>query len=890
MESLVFKNVSFAYPQEKNNALNNISLEIRQGEFIIICGSSGCGKSTLLRHMKTCLAPHGRLNGEILFKGKPLKEIDERIQSSEIGFVLQSPENQTVTDKVWHELAFGLESLGYDTPVIRRRVAEISAFFGIEALFYKNTAELSGGQKQMLSLASVVAMEPDILILDEPTAQLDPIAATEFLNLLGRINRELGITIIITEHRLEEVFPFATRVVVMEKGRIICDDTPENVGISLKERNSGMFLAMPAAMRVWAGIETELPCPMTVRDGSGFLAERIKEKELLSLPQSYGYICDESIVLECEEIFFRYEKELPDILKGFSLKLHKGEFYAILGGNGAGKTTALKVLAGIQKAYRGTVRANGKIGMLPQNPQTLFVKKTVREDLYDAFGNEKISHDEKNKLLSWVVSTCEMTELLDRHPYDLSGGEQQRTALAKVLLTSPDILLLDEPTKGFDAEFKVHFAEIVKRLTLSGISVLMVSHDVAFCAEYTHYCGMFFDGSIAAEGMPRKFFSGNSFYTTSANRMARNFIPEAVTVNDIIFCCGGMIKESDTISDTAEFMPERKVKITASKPEQLSIRRKFIAVISALTALGVFLYATGISDLSAMINASGISTAGENQLYLYIILFVSLTVFMIAVGRSEPSIEIQTPKEKRNLSKRTIAAAVSILILIPLTIFAGIFYFDSSSYSLIAFLVLTECMLPFFIVFEGRKPMARELVTIAVICSIGVAGRCLFFMLPQFKPVLALTIIAGVAFGGEVGFLVGAVTMLVSNIMFSQGPWTPWQMFAMGIIGFLAGILFKKGWLRRTRISLAVFGAFSAVVIYGGIMNPASAFMFSTESLNLKLITAYYISGFPMDLIHAFGTVIFIMLAAEPMLEKMERIKIKYGLIEYHRESENIHG
>lgn len=891
MESLVFKNVSFAYPQEKNNALNNISLEIRQGEFIIICGSSGCGKSTLLRHMKSCLTPHGKFSGEVFFNDKLLKDIDERTQSQEIGFVLQSPENQTVTDKVWHELAFGLESLGYDTPVIRRRVAEISAFFGIEALFYKNTAELSGGQKQMLSLASVVAMEPDILILDEPTAQLDPIAATEFLNLLGRINRELGITIILTEHRLEEAFPFATRIVVMEKGRIICDDTPENVGMALNGKNSGMFLAMPTAMRVWAGIETKLPCPVTVRDGSHFLAERNKEQELLPLYKADEYIIDEEIILECDEVFFRYDKELPDILKGFSIKLHKGEFYAILGGNGAGKSTALKVLAGIQKAYRGTVRAVGKIGMLPQNPQTLFVKKTVREELYDAFGRTKISSDKKERLMSWTVSTCELTDLLDRHPYDLSGGEQQRAALAKVLLTSPDILLLDEPTKGLDAEFKVHFAGIIKKLTASGISVLMVSHDVAFCAEYTHYCGMFFDGSIAAEGMPRKFFSGNSFYTTSANRMARNFIPEAVTVNDIIFCCGGMIKESDTISDTAEFMPERKVKITASKPEQLSIRRKFIAVISALTALGVFLYATGISDLSAMINASGISTAGENQLYLYIILFVSLAVFLLAFGRrSEPSIEIQTPKEKRNLSKRTVAAAVSILILIPLTIFAGVFYLDSSSYSLIAFLVLTECMLPFFIVFEGRKPMARELVTIAVICSIGVAGRCLFFMLPQFKPVLALTIIAGVAFGGETGFLVGAVTMLVSNIMFSQGPWTPWQMFAMGIIGFLAGILFKKGWLRRNRISLAVFGAFSAVIIYGGIMNPASAFMFSTESLNLKLITAYYISGFPMDLIHAFGTVIFIMLAAEPMLEKMERIKIKYGLIEYRQESENIHG
>ena len=188
-------------------------------------------------------------------------------------------------------------------------------------------------------------------------------------------------------------------------------------------------------------------------------------------------------------------------------------------------------------------------------------------------------------------------------------------------------------------------------------------------------------------------------------------------------------------------------------------------------------------------------------------------------------------------------------------------------------------MLPFILVFEGRKPKARELVTIAVLCAIGIAGRSLFFMLPQFKPVLALTIIAGVAFGGEAGFLVGAVTMLLSNMLFSQGPWTPWQMFAMGIIGFLAGVLFKKGWLRRTRASLAVFGAFAAVVIYGGIMNPASMFMYSSQSITVKALMAYYISGLPMDLVHGFGTIIFIMLAAEPMLEKMDRIKVKYGFL-----------
>ncbi len=810
MENFSFRNVSFTYPEQENKALRNISFDVSQGEFIIFCGPSGCGKSTLLRHLKTCLTPHGILDGEILFDGKPLKDVDERTQAQEIGFVLQSPENQVVTDKVWHELAFGLESLGYDTPTIRRRVAEVAAFFGIENWFYKNVTELSGGQKQLLSLASVMCMNPKILVLDEPTAQLDPIAASDFLALLGKINRELGITVILTEHRLEEAFPFATRVIVMEKGEIVCDDIPEKVGLHLREKDSGMFLAMPTAMRVWAGVETKLPCPLTIRDGSDFLTRRNKEKTLLPLEKEKVHTYTDEIILDCDEIWFRYEKDLPDVVKGFSLTLRKGEFYAILGGNGAGKTTTLKAIAGLRKAYRGTVTANGKVGLLPQNPQTLFVKRTVREDLYEAFSDVKISKEEKDEQVARVVALCSLNDFLDRHPYDISGGEQQRTALAKVLLTAPDLLLLDEPTKGFDAEFKVTFADIIDKLTEQGITVLMVSHDVTFCAEYAHRCGMFFDGNIVAEGSPREFFSGNNFYTTPANRMARHVIPEAVTVDEIIACCGGQVKKNERPDEVLP-LPEPKPRSVNFKPERRTV---------------------------------------------------------------------QQPKEKRNLNKRTIVASVAILLFIPLTIFAGIFWLDNRRYNMVALLVLLECMLPFILVFEGRKPKARELVTIAVLCAIGIAGRSLFFMLPQFKPVLALTIVAGVAFGGETGFLVGAVTMLLSNMLFSQGPWTPWQMFAAGIIGFLAGVLFKKGWLRRTRVSLAAFGAFAAVIIYGGLMNSASAFMFSAQSISLKTLAAFWITGLPMDIVHSISTVLFIVLAAKPMLEKMDRIKVKYGLVE----------
>ena len=880
MESYSFKNVDFTYPEGEKKALSNICFTLQQGEFVILCGPSGCGKSTLLRHLKSCLTPHGIFTGEIRYQGKMLSELSQREQAQQIGFVLQSPENQVVTDKVWHELAFGLESLGYVTPTIRRRVAEIAGFFGIENWFYKDVSELSGGQKQLLSLASVMAMQPGVLVLDEPTAQLDPIAAADFLALLGKINRELGTTIILTEHRLEEAFPFATRVIVMDRGAIICDDKPENVGLQLKDRGSGMFLAMPAAMRVWASVNTRLECPMNVRDGSKFLDLRGQEQAFLQLAEKVAPVYSEETALECDELWFRYEKDSADVVKGLSLKLQKGEFYALLGGNGAGKSTTLKVISGLRTAYRGQVRLQGRLGHLPQNPQTLFVKRTVREDLYEVFRGQKVPKEKQDAEVARIVELCGLREFLDRHPYDISGGEQQRTALAKVLLTAPDILLLDEPTKGFDAEFKVTFALILRRLIAQGVTILMVSHDVTFCAEYAHRCGLFFDGSIVAEGTPRTFFSGNSFYTTPANRMARHLIPQAVTIADIIGCCGGEIPAEPEIPKTAP-LPAVKETAVSFKPKPLPIWRKLLAGVSLAVALMVFFYATSITDLTALINQSGISVSGERQLLLYGVLIAALSIFIAAIGRrSAPSAMLQIPAKQRKLSKRTLVAAVLIVLCIPLTIFAGVMYFGNQYYNVTALLVLAECMIPFFLVFESRKPKARELVVIAVLCAIGVAGRSAFFMLQQFKPVIALVIISGVAFGGETGFLVGALTMLASNVLFSQGPWTPWQMFSMGIIGFLAGVLFRKGLLRRSRGSLATFGAFATVVIYGGIMNPAIALMYNSQTVNWQIILSYYVSGLPMDLIHAAATVIFILLAAEPMLEKLDRIKVKYGLVE----------
>ncbi|MBR4099116.1 MAG: ATP-binding cassette domain-containing protein [Clostridium sp.] len=875
MDTFTLRELSFSYPEQRERALDGVSLRVRQGEFLVLCGPSGCGKSTLLRQLKTVLAPHGRRSGEILFEGVPLEKIDQRKQSERIGFVQQSPENQLVTDKVWHELAFGLESLGCETSVIRRRVAEMASFFGIEGWFYKNVSELSGGQKQLLNLAAVVVMQPRVLILDEPTSQLDPIAASDFLAILGKINRELGTTILLTEHRLEEAIPLASRVAVLDQGRLLCSGTPHEVGETLREKGHAMFLAMPAAMRIWAAVEQTDCCPVTVREGRDWLERFAEVHPLGEVPPERTPCQSSETAIRAESLWLRYEKDLPDVVKGLSLLVKRGEFLTLLGGNGAGKSTVLKLLSGLSGPDRGTVECRGRVGMLPQDSQTLFVKKTVWEDLKEILAGRGLTDEEIQERMAYVVALCRLEGLLNRHPYDLSGGEQQRAALAKVLLLDPEILLLDEPTRGMDMEFKQAFAQILRVLLNRRVTIVMVSHDVEFCARYAHRCALFFDGSIVAEDKPRAFFSGNSFYTTSANRIARTFLPQAVTTEDVIVACGGEPPAEPELPRDIPPLPQMEERGEAEPRERLAWWRKLGGILSGGAALILFLQIVGAVDLI------GLTWLAEKRLRLYGVLLGALAVFALCITRRSycPDYLIQNPVERRKLTRRTGLAAGLILLLIPLTLFVGRSYLGGRSYYFIAVLILLECMLPFFLGFEGRKPQARELVIIAVLCAIAVAGRAVFFMLPQFKPVMAIAIIAGVAFGGETGFLVGAMSMLASNVMFSQGPWTPWQMFCMGIIGFLAGILFQKGWLLRTRGALASFGVLAAIFVYGGIMNPASALIWLRE-LNWGIVLSYYISGLPMDCIQAAATGLFLWVAAEPMLEKLDRIKVKYGLIQ----------
>lgn len=573
------RNLTFTYPDQEKPALTDLNFSLKQGEFLVVCGKSGCGKSTLLRHFKTAMAPYGERKGQILFEGRELDAVSVREQGARIGYVLQSPDNQLVTDKVWHELAFGLENLGYETGTIRLRVAEMASFFGIQTWFEKNVEELSGGQKQLLNLAAVMAMQPDLLVLDEPTSQLDPLAAGDFLATLRKINAELGTTILLIEHRLEEVLAYADRVLVMENGGILALDTPEKLPSLIREND--MFQAMPVPMRIFEELSGEGDSPVTVREGREWL-EGWREQQKTSVsnqknrtegvekwsdtpvsrniePQndskpSFFWGLRERIftkeetrqsqpVLEARDVWFRYEKELPDVVRDLNLKVQKGELYCLLGGNGTGKSTTLRLLGRIRKPYRGKLFLNGKelgtyregelygklLGILPQNPQSLFVKDTVEKDLREMSGDTGRLRD--------VIEKTEIGHLLGSHPYDLSGGEQQRAALAKVLLLDPEIILLDEPTKGLDGFYKKKLAQILKGLTAEGKTILMVSHDIEFCAEYGDTCALFFHGSVVTSAPAREFFAGNSFYTTAANRMARKWYPDAVTAKDVIERC-----------------------------------------------------------------------------------------------------------------------------------------------------------------------------------------------------------------------------------------------------------------------------------------------------------------------------------------------------------------
>lgn len=958
----IYKNIfdidkfSFAYPDGNDesgrtylpDALRDTELHVRQGEFVVILGKSGCGKTTLLRQLKPSVTPVGKKKGQIIFDGKDICSLDDRMAASQIGFVWQDVNAQLVTDKVWHELAFGLESLGYDNGYVRRRVAEMGSFFGLGDIFHRKVMDLSGGQKQLVNLASVMAMSPKVLVLDEPTSQLDPIAANDFINSLVRINRELGTTIIMTEHRLEDVLPVCNRSVVMENGRIIYDGDVRGFAESVRSKriDRGLYLSMPASVQIYMGLEKNSgkQLPLTVPDAREWLVDYDrkfrenggapvvpeiqnrgadegvngsenqadnaavdkgdKKRGAVNGQKDAGCREEHPVVCSLDEVSFRYERNTGDVLRQVSLDIYANEILMINGSNGCGKSTMLSLIANLYSPYSGKLRIakNLRTGMLPQNPELLFTRRSVRDELIDANDRQQLAE---------IVRFCRLEELLDRHPYDLSGGEKQRLGLAKVLIADPDILLMDEPTKGLDNGFKMQLADMLRKLQKCGKTIVVVSHDIEFCAVAGDRVALLFDGEVAMVGDVRSYMSDNNFFTTAASRISRNILDGAVTVREVLAAYGadmdvtgaagggndsnqGTENESLRIanqgtaemSEAAGISDDKLADIILNKDrkvESLSIWQIVTIAVTTVIIIFGFWNTMSVSDLSGLVQQMTVTAEGRKYLVLYGVMIAAILGLLVAIRpiTQKRNEDIVMDSVGRGFGKRTVVSIVAVLALIPATIWFGVARLGDKKYFFISLLVLLEAMLPFFVSFEDRKPKVRDIVTLAVMCALAVTGRTAFFMLPNFTPVMAIVIIAGVAFGCEGGFITGAMTMFVSNFIMGQGPWTPWQMFAMGLVGFLAGLFFAGSSVRTrnmTKLGLCIFGALICIVVYGGIMNPASVIMWQ-PNVNFSMIMASYVTGFPFDLAQATATVIALWLVARPFLEKLDRVRIKFGVL-----------
>ena len=956
--------LEFSYPNASRPSVNGISLSLEKGSFTCICGPSGCGKTTLLRNLKPSITPHGMRRGEIKILGKSVESFEGRPgeEAQTIGYVLQNPENQIVTDKVWHELAFGLENLGLPTETIRLRIAEIASFFGIQSWFDKDVSELSGGQKQLLNLAAVMVMQPEILILDEPTSQLDPIAAIDFLDAVKKINNDIGTTVIITEHRLDNVVSMSDRLIVMDSGKVLVNDEPYNAVFRLAEINHPMFLAMPNPAQAYRSAlaflkgdksligdanhlehmeKPESPIgdvpdiqkhrmPLNVREGRQWL-----DCVMNGIPVRYARMEKEKaydtskIKLSTTDLWFRYEKNGRDIIKGLTFKVYDGEILAIIGGNGTGKTTLLSVLAGMRRAYRGKYKINGnRTALLPQNPQSLFVCDTVKEELLEAFEGTSIQKSEQNIRIQEIAEFLEIDTLMDKHPYDISGGEQQRVALGKVLLLEPDLLLMDEPTKGLDNLLKMKFGELLKRLASNGRTLIFVSHDIEFCSRFANRCIMFFDGGISGEGTPRKLFSGNNFYTTAANRMARSYFVDGILPEDIGWLVAQNIKmaeadsnpdggskidadskpesgsEIDSGSRKDELLDEEDIAINPKSGgnERIPIGEKFenyedvpigqktsgyeeisIGVQSENhEVVPIERKISGYEDIPIENNAREYENAPIEQKNA---MYGKVHIKPKSDDRLEVAREVGAPKGghlkeiKRN---RSLVLTLLTALVMGATIFAGSMLGGDRVYYVISVLVAIYSLVPFFVGFERRKPQLRELVVIAVLIALGVIGRQAFFMLPQMKPVLAISIIAGASLGPGAGFLVGAMIAFVSNFFFGQGPWTPWQMMALGLAGMFAGLIFQK-WNRRERkpsrlhkITACVFGLLSGY-FYGLVVDLWTLFGY-TEKPSLSAYLIVKSTAVWFDTVLAISTFVFLWVLYAPMIKKLNRIKLKYGM------------
>lgn len=485
------KELTFTYPDRTLPAIENVTFSVNAGELVLLMGRSGSGKTTLLRLMKKEIAPFGKMNGVL------------ECSSENIGFVFQNPNDSIITDNVISELAFSMENAGANSGSISRRIGECSAFFNLQDLLDKKTDALSGGEKQTVSLAASMMTSPDVLLLDEPCAHLDPVAEEKFVQVILRLNRELGTTVIISAHDPEKLLPFADRVMLLEEGRLSKCAPPADFALWLKKENHEMLSAMPPGVRLFE------QAPLTVREAIA-LSSSLSERSEQEIP-------NRETVLELKRICFAYDKKGRDILFDLSYKAQQGRINAVIGANGSGKSTLLKVIAGVVKPYSGKVKTKLKAALLPQTVQFLFTHDTVGQEISAS-----------------TAAGLGIDKLLNSHPLDLSGGEARLLGLGIVLETGAELLLLDEPTAGLDAVAKERLADELKCLCKNGKTVILVTHDLEFAGKYADYVSFLCDKRLSEPAPRREFFSQMELYTTQVRRITRRYLKSAVSEEDIL--------------------------------------------------------------------------------------------------------------------------------------------------------------------------------------------------------------------------------------------------------------------------------------------------------------------------------------------------------------------
>lgn len=486
------------------------------------------------------IAPHGETEGEIIYKSQPMKNHTPMIRAKEIGMVFQNPDNQIVMDTVMDELLFGLENMGFTTAEMRKKVAEMVHFFDLGPLLTKKTEELSGGQKQLINLASVLLLDPDVLLLDEPTGQLDPIAAKEFISTLARLNDEFGITVIIAEHRLEELFSIADKVMVLDQGNLIhFGETKHIVGKLANDHLLKSYLPKTAQLYLtYRDNMNEEEIPLSVKEAKQWLEQQtiLESGSQVEMVQRKN-----NNILELKEIDYQYDPYSPMVLNNLSISFRESEIHAILGANGTGKSTLLKVMNGILKPQHGNMKVDGKkqkrmdprlMGYLPQNPELFFLQDSLWEEYMMITKTFEIPH--AKEYITQLLQRFDLEPFKHRHPYDLSGGQLQKAALIGTLLLNPRILLIDEPTKGLDPDSKAQLEQLLRELVeIDGMTIIMVTHDVEFASVAANRCSMIFQGQITITEDTRAFFQGNMYYTTVMNRITRKIpIPQVITIRE----------------------------------------------------------------------------------------------------------------------------------------------------------------------------------------------------------------------------------------------------------------------------------------------------------------------------------------------------------------------